>query len=83
MTENYSLLMENLLQVSSALTSLELMNKSGVRGVQGTSPGPATSGGLPLRAPSTAPLPVTPETSPTAGSGGGGLRDTVDIITTL
>lgn len=87
-SDSYSLLMENLLNVSAALNGLEMMNKSGggaVVGSVGGGPGGGASG-APLRPPSStglvAAITVTPETSPSAsarpfsvvmsGSGGGG-----------
>lgn len=78
-TENYSLLMENLLQVSSALTELEMMNKSGGSGgLMGGGGAPSGGGGLPvmgIQQPGSALQPVpggvtmtvtTPELSPSA-----------------
>lgn len=94
--DSYSLLMENLLHVSAALSSLEMTNKSGGSGGPNSGGGGGSGSGLnvPQRPPSStglaAAITVTPETSPSSamptsvlGSGGGGLRDTVDIITTL
>lgn len=103
-TESYSLLMENLLHVSSALTSLEMANKAGgsllggQSGGGGGNSGAGVSGGIggqpsPPRPPSSSGLhpavTITPETSPSSGGADhvhnvpSGLRDTVDIITTL
>lgn len=91
--------MENLLHVSAALSSLEMTNKSGGSGGPNSGGGGGSGSGLnvPQRPPSStglaAAITVTPETSPSSamptsvlgsgGSGGSGLRDTVDIITTL
>lgn len=94
-SDSYSLLMENLLHVSAALSSLEMTNKSGGSGGPNSGGGGSGSGmNVPQRPPSStglaAAITVTPETSPSSamptsvlGSGGSGLRDTVDIITTL
>lgn len=97
-SDSYSLLMENLLHVSAALSSLEMTNKSGGSGGPNSGGGGGGSGSgmnVSQRPPSStglaAAITVTPETSPSSamptsvlGSGGsGGLRDTVDIITTL
>lgn len=94
-SDSYSLLMENLLHVSAALSSLEMTNKSGGSGGPNSGGGGGGSGlNVPQRPPSStglaAAITVTPETSPSSamptsvlGSGGSGLRDTVDIITTL
>lgn len=94
-SDSYSLLMENLLHVSAALSSLEMTNKSGGSGGPNSGGGSGSGMNVPQRPPSStglaAAITVTPETSPSSamptsvlGSGGsGGLRDTVDIITTL